>query len=535
MLLMIISINSIAACGGGSSDDEPSGGGDIPNGGGGSGQQESIIGEWVGLYDRNTDSPMSPLSSITNNTEVTVTNIMSGGQGTITYYKYSSNKGWNYYTEKITYTLKGNQCTFVFQENEHEVFTFTYSITTKEGITTLVRSSGNVTMSFVKMTSVLRAQIQALNATERQDSASPIKGEWVRMTSTDMGTITDYTWVTILNFMDEEQGIYTDIFHAEYWNWFYVDQPMTYTVDGNQLTYNLPASRWIGEARTSTWNFSVDANGTSMTLYSGDNAYIYTKMNSELQAQINALNAKSYMDFDKELSGEWYMHFTSSKGEGYSILSFNNGYGKYLEYDNSGGKMSTTNEAFTYDYNNKVLTIKWNKGGQEVIDIYSYNTTSLDLINWPNKGDNWFNPLTDRARQEIEDFINGNKTRVKHWIYGENSVLEPPFRPGAWDYSEMRFSYTEGKHFPTLSDEVYFGYKTLIFDISDASDDCIFKVMNGWWSNYYADQVYISNGLWKLTITEQMAKECAKGGEGKDLVILLTSGSCTINSVYYEE
>ena len=38
-------------------------------------------------------------------------------------------------------------------------------------------------------------------------------------------------------------------------------------------------------------------------------------------------------------------------------------------------------------------------------------------------------------------------------------------------------------------------------------------------------------------ITEAIAKDCARGngGAGKDLDLMVTSGSCTIKSVYYEE
>ena len=48
----------------------------------------------------------------------------------------------------------------------------------------------------------------------------------------------------------------------------------------------------------------------------------------------------------------------------------------------------------------------------------------------------------------------------------------------------------------------------------------------------------MSVGLWELPITEQMARECAPyadGGEGKDLDLLMTSGSITIKSVYYQD
>jgi len=126
----------------------------------------------------------------------------------------------------------------------------------------------------------------------------------------------------------------------------------------------------------------------------------------------------------------------------------------------------------------------------------------------------------------------------KHYIYGDvvNHPEQTPFQPGAWDAAAMRFSDTEGEHFPTIPDEVYFGLKTLIFDVSDAKD-CDLRVMNAWWSRIYYDHVQFVSGLNEIKITPTMAKECAKGngGEGKDLDLMLYSGTCTINAVYYEE
>jgi hypothetical protein len=122
----------------------------------------------------------------------------------------------------------------------------------------------------------------------------------------------------------------------------------------------------------------------------------------------------------------------------------------------------------------------------------------------------------------------------RFYIYGGDPAAEPPFQPGAWDAAAMRFSSTEGAHLPTIPDDVYFGLKTLIFDISDA-DGVDMKVMNGWWSNTYYDHVVWTNGLNELQITETMANECAKGGEGRDLDLMLYGGTMTLNAVYYEE
>ena len=136
----------------------------------------------------------------------------------------------------------------------------------------------------------------------------------------------------------------------------------------------------------------------------------------------------------------------------------------------------------------------------------------------------------------------------KFWIYGEPGSGQAPFKPGAWDAAAMRFSDNEGKFvdingkegcLPYLSDDVYWGFKTLIFDISDATPDCAGRIMNGWWSARYDNDkdVQFTNGLWELPLTEQIAKDCARGngGDGKDLDLMITQGSCTINAVYYEE
>ena len=133
--------------------------------------------------------------------------------------------------------------------------------------------------------------------------------------------------------------------------------------------------------------------------------------------------------------------------------------------------------------------------------------------------------------QEITDPL------VKYYIYGDpaKAAEEPPFKPGAWQSADMRFSSTEGAHLPTIPDDVYFGLKTLIVDVSDAPPDCNVMVHNGWWSNTYISDWAIVSGQNELQITDVMASECAKGGDGKDLQLLLKSGSFTLNSVYYEE
>lgn len=137
---------------------------------------------------------------------------------------------------------------------------------------------------------------------------------------------------------------------------------------------------------------------------------------------------------------------------------------------------------------------------------------------------------------------------TKYYIYGEDPVAQPSFVLKPFDQAAGRFSNYEGKYLPFLSDDIYFGLKTLIFEITDVQEGpavwkennemgLTLRVMNGWWSNFYADNIEPQVGLLRIPITEEMAKECARGsgGEGKDLNLLMTQGSITIKSVYYEE
>ena len=126
---------------------------------------------------------------------------------------------------------------------------------------------------------------------------------------------------------------------------------------------------------------------------------------------------------------------------------------------------------------------------------------------------------------------------VKYYIYGNLDEFpeQIPFVPGNWTGATCRFSSTEAQHFPTIADDVYFGLKTLILDVSNANNTHIL-VNNGWWSTTYYDDITIVSGANEIPITQEIADQCAKGGEGKDLQFIFKSGGeCTINSVYYEE
>ena len=178
------------------------------------------------------------------------------------------------------------------------------------------------------------------------------------------------------------------------------------------------------------------------------------------------------------------------------------------------------------------VNAKWTIGGKDFIANYAQKKMKVgthDVVLTALCADGTVLSTTYQVEcQEITDPL------VKYYIYGGDSEAEPPFTPGAWDAAAMRFSSTEGAHLPTIPDDVYFGLKTLIFDISDASGVDL-KVMNGWWSNTYYDHVVWNDGLNELQITETMAKECAKGGEGRDLDLMLYGGTMTLKSVYYEE
>ena len=183
------------------------------------------------------------------------------------------------------------------------------------------------------------------------------------------------------------------------------------------------------------------------------------------------------------------------------------------------------------NYASKKMKVNWNANGDYITTDYDIKLTALcadgTLLEtvFPVKCEKISNPL------------------VKYYIYGdpnrsdEDKAEYPqlPFVPGAWDAAAMRFSSTEGAHLPTIPDEVYFGLKTLIFDVANVTPDFDLKVMNGWWSNTYYDHVKWVDGLNELPITDTMAKECAKGGEGRDLDLMLYSGSMTLKTVYYEE
>ena len=214
----------------------------------------------------------------------------------------------------------------------------------------------------------------------------------------------------------------------------------------------------------------------------------------------------------------------------------------HITLDELKAKSSVTVDKAASGLNGNVITCstsapvnaKWSIGGKDYIGNYAWKKMKLGefVVTLTALCADGTELRADYpvSCQEITNALE------KFWIYGlEKDPEHVPFQPAAWDAAAMRFSSTEGAHLPTIPDDVYFGLKTLIFDVSDVTADFDLKVMNGWWSNTYYDHVKWADGLNELQITETMAKECAKGGEGRDLDLMLYSGSMTLNAVYYEE
>ena len=176
------------------------------------------------------------------------------------------------------------------------------------------------------------------------------------------------------------------------------------------------------------------------------------------------------------------------------------------------------------------VNAKWNIGGKDFVGNYAWKKMKLgkykvflDAL----CADGTI--LKDSVEIECQEITNALEKFI---------LWEGEFTVGGWDAAPLRFSDCEGQNFPTLSDDFYFGLKTLVLDVKEASEGCTARVMNGWWSTVYAEGIPLYSGMkWEVPITEQIAKECAKGngGEGRDLNLLITNGQATFTSVYYEE
>lgn len=216
----------------------------------------------------------------------------------------------------------------------------------------------------------------------------------------------------------------------------------------------------------------------------------------------------------------------------------------HITADELKAKTSITVDKAASGVNGNVITCQtsasvnamWNIGGKEFYGNYAWKKMKLGehkVVLTALCADGTV--LKDSTIIKCEEITNKLE---KFWIYGDiaNYPEQVPFQPGAWNAAAMRFSSSEGQHFPTIPDEVYFGLKTLIFDVSDAEGSVMF-VNNGWWSQTYYDDVVLHDGPNEIQITQEIADQCAKGngGEGRDLQFIVKSGNPTVNSVYYEE
>lgn len=219
------------------------------------------------------------------------------------------------------------------------------------------------------------------------------------------------------------------------------------------------------------------------------------------------------------------------------------GNGGHITLDELLAKTTVSADKAASGQNGNVITCStsapvnavWNIGGKNFIGNYAWKKMKLGrhtVVMTAVCADG--TELSAEFPVECKEITN---PLTKYWIYGEDPAAQPPFNPGAWNAAAMRFSDSEGQHFPYLSDDVYWGFKTLIMDVSNATADCTMMVHNGWWSNTYYDNVPVVNGPNEIQLNEAIAKDCAKGngGQGKDLQFLIKSGDCTVNSVYYEE
>ena len=298
----------------------------------------------------------------------------------------------------------------------------------------------------------------------------------------------------------------------------YVDFTLTQTPEG--IIYmkgnNVEGNYFVEDGRGRLYLVDNTGGGVFMGKVEG------SKGSGSLDNPFNAVAASAYAEYigrNSESPTDVYI-----KGKVASIVeNYDNSYGNATFHISDDGSSTNTFYIYRAYYlgNSKYTDGNLLKEGDDVV-IYGKVTYYNGSI-----------PETVTKKAFLYS-LNGVIPK-KIWIYGGKPEMEPPFSPGAWDAAAMRFSSTEGAHFPTIPDNVYFGLKTLILDVSNASDDCDMKVMNGWWSNTYYDHVKIVSGLNEIKITEEMARECAKGGEGKDLDLMLYSGTMTLNSVYYEE
>lgn len=183
----------------------------------------------------------------------------------------------------------------------------------------------------------------------------------------------------------------------------------------------------------------------------------------------------------------------------------------------------------------------WNIGGKKAIGNYAWKKMKLGEFDVELKGlcaDGTV--VTANYPIKIETITNPLE---KFYIFQPES---PYVIEANGDASWGRFSDNEGKGLPYLKDDVYFGKKTLIFDVDVKPADggiwgegpgpVMLRIMTGWWDPVFADEVLVENsGLWELQLTDEIANACAQSAGSRDLTLLLRRGTMTIKSIYYEE
>ena len=194
------------------------------------------------------------------------------------------------------------------------------------------------------------------------------------------------------------------------------------------------------------------------------------------------------------------------------------------------------------------VNAKWTIGGKDIVSNAARKKMKLgthDVLMTALCPDGTVLTSTYQVEcQEITDPLQ------KIYIYGDPAKGQEPavlkldetLNPVG---SYGRFSDSEGTYFPFLSDDVYFGLKTLILDITDVQpgEGCwgmgygpaMWRIMSGWWDGPYYDGEAPGVGLYELQITDKIAQDCAKGATAHDLGLMVTRGTVTIKSIYYEE
>ena len=151
------------------------------------------------------------------------------------------------------------------------------------------------------------------------------------------------------------------------------------------------------------------------------------------------------------------------------------GNGGHISVDELISKTTVTVDKAASGQNGNVITCetlapvnaKWDIGGKEFVGNYA--TKKMKLGSYSVK----LTAICADGTELTADFpvtcSEITDPLQKFYIFGGPDNTEPAIL-GPGDAAAGRFSDGEGKYFPFLSDEVYFGKKTLIFDIIEAEE-----------------------------------------------------------------